>query len=75
MADARMFSVGEKFEEETEHQSDRYIITAVESNRIYAKRILNDTEDRYGEEEFEFSTEELINGSTFASYWFFKASL
>lgn len=67
-----MFVIGEEFIEETEHNITHYIITRVENDYVYAKKIFNKEKNLHSDYKRKFSKKELIEGDTFASYWFKK---
>ncbi len=63
-----MFETGRQFDEETEHNTARYVIARVEGDKVFAKKL-----SKHDQPEQEFSKEELMSGNTFASYWFIGA--
>ena len=63
--------IGDKFTEESEHNSKDFIVTKIEKGRIFAKEVINENIQKYGEER-SFSEEELLHGKTFCSYWFYQ---
>ena len=61
--------IGDRITEETAHQSTIYIVTKIEKGCIFAKTVINENTQRYGDERL-FSEDELLHGNTFCSYWF-----